>query len=294
MHYHTNCLMKVPATDALWTCKACNNKFKGKYCNRCGEKVITAHDKSLLHIAEEGFHFITHFEGKFFTSVKAIFTSPGKFSADYCYGIQKKYFKPVSFFLMLVIIYLLFPLFDGLNISLQFHNNTQWYGEFAQATTNKVAQKYGLTEEQVSEKFSAASKTASKFLLLLVIPIMAAWSKLITIRRKDKLYYDHFIFSTEIISVLILWGFLIMPLLVLVYITIAEWLTGTRPYNDTITGLILATTLLGYTYLAAKRFFLFKWYNALLYAAAYIVFCIYFFLYVYRFFLFWVSIKMVH
>lgn len=286
--------MTEPATDVIWTCKACSNKFKGKYCNRCGEKVITAHDKSLLHIAEEGFHFITHFEGKFFTSVKAIFKSPGKFSADYCYGIQKKYFKPISFFLMLVIIYLLFPLVDGLNLSLKYHTTTQWYGEFAQATTQRVTEKYGFTADEVAQKFSAASQTVSKVLLLLVIPVLAGWSMLLTYKRKNSLYYDHFIFSTEISSVLVLWGFLILPLLVMLFLYIQEWITGASRYNDGVVSLILLASLLVYVFMAAKRFFQFRWAQAALYTIAYISFYILFMMFVYRFLLFWVSINRVH
>lgn len=286
--------MKEPATNVNFTCKACSNQFKGKYCNRCGEKVITAHDKSLLHIAEEGFHFITHFEGKFFTSVKAIFTAPGKFSADYCYGIQKKYFKPVSFFLMLVIIYLLFPLFDGLNLSLKYHTSTQWYGEFAQATTQRVTDKYALTTDEVAEKFQLASKTVSKILLLLVIPVLAGWSMLLTYKRKNRLYYDHFIFSTEISSVLVLWGFLILPLLVMLFLSIIKWITGESHYNDGVVSLILLASLLMYVFIAAKRFFQFHWLRAALYAIAYISFYILFMMFVYRFLLFWISINRVH
>ena len=76
-------------------CKNCGNRFTGKYCNVCGEKVYTEKDKSIKYIIEEGFHFLTHFEGTFLKSLKAIITRPGTLSLDYCNGIRKKYFKPL-------------------------------------------------------------------------------------------------------------------------------------------------------------------------------------------------------
>src|SRR4051812_13168732 len=85
------------SAETVITCKNCSNQFTGNYCNNCGEKVYTAHDKSILHFLEEGMHFITHFDGSFFSTLKAIFTTPGKLSTDYTNGIRKRYFKPLSF-----------------------------------------------------------------------------------------------------------------------------------------------------------------------------------------------------
>src|SRR4051812_49053712 len=96
------------------TCKNCGNRFNGKFCNQCGEKVYTDKDRSVLHFVEEGFHFLTHFDGNFITTLKAIFIRPGQLSQDYSIGIRKKYFKPLSLFLILVVLYLLFPMFRGL------------------------------------------------------------------------------------------------------------------------------------------------------------------------------------
>src|SRR5687767_10494276 len=113
---HTNTLQPV-------ACKNCGTSFTGKYCNECGEKRYTEHDRTVTHFVEEGVHFLTHFEGTFFTTLRYIFTRPGKLSADYCFGIRKSLFKPLSLFLLLCIIYLLFPVFEGLNMRLNYHVN---------------------------------------------------------------------------------------------------------------------------------------------------------------------------
>mgnify|MGYP003546581747 FL=1 len=97
-------------------CKNCGNHFTGKFCNQCGEKIYNEKDKLIKHLFNDAIHFTSHFDGTFLTSLKTAITKPGKISLDYCSGIRKKYFKPVPFFLLLVVFYLLFPRFQGLNM----------------------------------------------------------------------------------------------------------------------------------------------------------------------------------
>src|SRR5689334_1275203 len=102
--------------SATINCKNCGHSFSGKYCNNCGEKVYTEHDRTFMHFVEEGMHFITHLDGTLINTIRTMFKSPGKLSVDYCAGKRKTYFKPLSFFLLLVVIYLLFPFFQALNM----------------------------------------------------------------------------------------------------------------------------------------------------------------------------------
>src|SRR5262245_37110875 len=116
------------------TCKSCGTRFEGSYCNNCGEKVYHAHDKSIKHFLEEAFHFNTHFDTKFFRTFWLIFKKPGFVSKEYCEDKRKKYFSPVSLFLIGVVIYLLFPALRGLNITFFNHinNNNSLHLYFAQ------------------------------------------------------------------------------------------------------------------------------------------------------------------
>ena len=104
----------------LVTYKNCK-QFAGRFCNQCGEKVYTDPDKSLEHFFEDVFHFITHFSSKFLNSFWLVISRPGLMSYKYCRGIWKKYFKPLSLFLIGVILYLLFPMIQGMNIAFDIH-----------------------------------------------------------------------------------------------------------------------------------------------------------------------------
>src|SRR5688500_11303954 len=151
------------------TCKSCGNVFTGKFCNQCGEKVYTDHDKSMGHILEEGFHFITHFEGKFLVTLKTLLLQPEKLSNEYSSGIRKKYFKPLSFFLLLVVLYLIFPLFRGLNMDLQDHLHNAHYGDYGTGKIKAIMQAKSWSLEQVTDKYHAVSAKVSKFLLFIII-----------------------------------------------------------------------------------------------------------------------------
>ena len=275
--------------NELNTCKNCGNNFSGKFCNNCGEKVYTEKDRSVLHLLSEGFHFITHFEGTFFNTLKAIFTTPGKFSADYCNGIRKKYFKPIAFFLLLVVMYLLFPIFPGLNVSLYEHVRHSLYGHSAMNKAIEVMQVHHFTDAQLGERFQHLSEKTSKFLLFIIVPAMALFSWLLSFQKR-KYFYDNFVFSIEASSFFILWGFLVLPLL----LRALHWIFPSfADLSDLQTLIPLISIFILYLIIASKRFFQFKWWYCILYSLAFTLALTMFIQYIYKFILFFITIRLI-
>lgn len=232
------------------SCKSCGNQFRGKYCGQCGEKVYTDHDKSIIHFFEGAFHFITHFEGTFINTFKTIFSKPGKLSLDYCSGLRKKYFKPLPFFMLLVVLYLIFPLFTGLNMPFRYYLQTGSYA--SRVTTKKTginidslktaidnvvdARKFKTQNDafayrarytdsiikmyprlsKIESVFHKKSEKTSKILLLILLPLTAIVIWLLSI-RKHRYFFDHLILSTEINSFYLMVGFFILPLLTTIF-----------------------------------------------------------------------------
>ncbi len=268
-------------------CKNCGNHFSGKFCNACGEKVYDIKDKKISYLFHEAFHFITHFEGTFFNSFKTILLRPGKLSLDFCNGIRKKYFKPLSFFLMLVILYLLFPLFEGLNMRLHFHAQHDLYGAFAQKKIEAVMAAKNLTFEELSELFHNKGERVSKFLLFIILPFMALVSYMLGFKKR-KYYYDHFIYVTENSSFFILWGFLILPVLLIIFIKVL--LPAGAEIGDKISGPLIIAGVVLFTFISASRFFKFKILYNIFYTIIYTSLLILFVQYIYKFILFYLSI----
>ena len=271
------------------TCKNCGHHFHGKYCSQCGEKVYGEKDKSLWHVVEELFHFISHFEGTLLTTLKAIFTKPGQFSFDYCNGVRKKYFKPISFFLLIVVLYLIFPLATGLNMRLSDHIHF-WYGDYAKHAIISYMHKTNASEAIVFEHYTAVSEKVSKILLFLLIPVMAAFCALFLVKRK-KTFFDHLIFSTETTSFFILWGFLIVPLIV----RVVGMLTHITEGNTDIYVVPLITLIpAAYVFVAARRFYLFKPGKSILFSILFLAILSLFVHYIYSLILFFVTVQLLH
>jgi Protein of unknown function (DUF3667) len=279
----------------ITTCKNCGNSFRGKFCNNCGEKQYSEKDKSIVAFFDEGFHFLTHFEGKFFTTLKTFFKTPGKVSIDYTDGVRKKYFKPLSFFLLLVILYLIFPFFEGLNMKMEYYKSQRFFGGYAETKIQQKLVETGLSMEALSEKFKSKSEKASKFLLISIVPFTALVFYLLTFRKR-RFFFDHMIFSTEINSVYLLWGFLILPLLLGMIIMIAKWITGSNNIyaNDGIISWLIYIPLVMYTARAGRRFYGFNWWQLLLFCIAFYVAHILIVYSLYKFLLFVTVIHQIH
>jgi hypothetical protein len=247
-------------------CKNCGNSFAGKFCNNCGEKVYTDHDKSISHLFEEIFHFITHFDNKFFTTLFLFFKKPGFVSRQFCNGIRNRYFRPFSVFMIGVILYLLFPILQGLNISFGSHlaNNRALHIGFVQKWAVKKAHNQGVSLEEIAVKFNNKSPGVSKLLLILIIPLSAV--VLLGIFYKSKKYYfDHFVLAAEINSFYLYFLFLMMPVFFRVVDRIGNMIHPGFDFRiaDTISLIIYFISLPIFYFVAFKRFYQVKTFTAI-------------------------------
>lgn len=260
-------------------CKNCGRQLGGKFCCNCGEKVYKEEDKKIVYFFEESFHFITHFEGKLFTTFKTIFTRPGQLSLDYCNGIRKKYFKPLSLFLVVVVLYLLFPKFQGLNMKFTTYLNKQynysWYG--IPVAKNKINH-LKITGNDLAENYNTKSEKFAKPLLLILLPFTAVVLWLLFFRRR--LFFDHFVLGVELNAVLIGLQFLIVPLLAT--ISTAIYAPAEQFFWDadiSIFSFLQTSLMLIITATAIKRFYNQNWWltitKSVLFLSLYLLIVVY-------------------
>ncbi len=273
-------------------CMNCGYNFAGKFCNACGEKVYHEHDKSLTHFFEEGLHFMTHFEGKFLTTLKTIILSPGKVSLDYCNGIRKKYFKPFSLFLLLVIIYLLFPLTQGLNMRAEYHKGNILYGAFAAEKLLQVQQATGLTGEAFEETFHYKGEKVSRLLLIILIPLSALWFWLLSYKKRPY-YFDQLVFSSEVNSVFLFWVFIVFPLLVNIF---RYFFSSSGFHTNDSPWLVLLTyvPIIFFIIIASSRFYQLNKLKAILFGLAFLLVHTFIWQFIYKFILFVITIHLIH
>lgn len=268
-------------------CKNCQNLFTGKFCNQCGQKVYHEIDKSVMHLFEEIFHFLTHFEGSFLTSVKTILLHPGKLSLDYCAGIRKKYYKPISLFLMVVIIYLLNPMYSGLNQEFRHYKGNNVYGPMAVSAIQSKLSTTSMTEKDLEIEYARKSQRLSKALLFIFILASTIFLSVLFFQQR-KWLFDHVILSTEINTIFILLFFILFPIL-MILVRVIFRLNG-DVLSDEIFALISFVTFFTYNSVTFKKMFKESTFKTILKSLVFTFLHTLFFIFVYRFIVFKVTL----
>lgn len=79
-------------------CLNCGAEVLGKFCQECGQENLEPKETAIhmvRHFAED----VTHFDSKFFNSVKYLFTRPGFLATEYMKGRRVSYLNPVRMYL---------------------------------------------------------------------------------------------------------------------------------------------------------------------------------------------------
>ena len=78
-------------------CLNCGTTVLGRYCQICGQENIEPKE-NFWTMFTHFFNDITHFDGKFFTTVKDLLFKPGFLSAEYMKGKRMSYLNPVRMY----------------------------------------------------------------------------------------------------------------------------------------------------------------------------------------------------
>ena len=108
------------------SCLNCNAVVNGKYCSVCGQENLEPQE-SLWHLIVHFFNDITHFDGKFFSSVKYVVTKPGFLTSEYVRGRRMSYLNPVRFYVFTSFLFFLifFAFILNMNAFIKEDDNTE-------------------------------------------------------------------------------------------------------------------------------------------------------------------------
>lgn len=87
-------------------CLNCGTIVQGRYCQHCGQENIEPKE-SFWQLLNHFFNDITHFDGKFFPSLKYVFTRPGFLPREYLKGRRASYLNPVRMYIFTSAIFFL-------------------------------------------------------------------------------------------------------------------------------------------------------------------------------------------
>jgi len=100
-------------------CLNCGAVLYGRYCHECSQENIEP-KQSAWHLITHFFYDITHFDGKFFTTLKDLLIRPGFLSKEYISGKRASYLHPIRMYVFTSAIFFIifFSLFDLKNLKL--------------------------------------------------------------------------------------------------------------------------------------------------------------------------------
>lgn len=87
-------------------CLNCNAVVHGKYCHVCGQENLEPQETA-WHLVTHFFNDITHFDGKFFSTLKYLLVKPGFLSSEYKHGRRVSYLNPIRMYLFTSAIFFL-------------------------------------------------------------------------------------------------------------------------------------------------------------------------------------------
>jgi hypothetical protein len=87
-------------------CLNCNAIVQGRYCQVCGQENIVPQD-TFRHLVLHFIYDITHFDGKFFDTLKYLIVKPGFLSKEYIAGRRAKYLNPIRMYVFTSAIFFL-------------------------------------------------------------------------------------------------------------------------------------------------------------------------------------------
>ena len=78
-------------------CLNCGAEVHGRYCHICGQENIVPHE-TFWHMVKHFFYDITHFDSKFFDSLKFLVLRPGFLSIEYMKGRRNTFLNPIKMY----------------------------------------------------------------------------------------------------------------------------------------------------------------------------------------------------
>ena len=93
-------------------CLNCGTTIHGRFCHVCGQENLEPKE-SFWHLVTHFFFDITHFDGKFFTTLKDLLFKPGYLTKQYMSGRRVSYLHPIRMYVFTSAIF--FLVFFALN-----------------------------------------------------------------------------------------------------------------------------------------------------------------------------------
>ena len=277
-------------------CPSCSASPMERFCGQCGERRVSQHDLSIRHYAREFLEIFTHLNSRILRATWELVRHPGGLSEYHFMGRRVRYVTPLRLFVVLSVVYFLSstiypnPAFTT-PLSIQLHGNNYYAGFAANQVAQALQHKgwdYATLERSYDEKTTILSKT----LLFALIPVFALIFQLLLFRKR-RFFSEHVVVATHFWSFALLLIGIFIPLLLALLAVVGPRLgvPGSILTADAIPTLVLQGSFASYLFMMLRRVYgVSYWYGGLVAAA--IAWSFFFVVWLYRFLLFVVTLRL--
>ena len=225
-------------------CPTCATKFEGPFCYTCGEKQTSPKDYTLKKYAAQAVDIFTHFDGKFFRTLKYLLFFPGKLTEENLAGRKVKLMKPVQLFVVISLVY--FFLMKKIDVFVSFLGDANTESAI-RTSAERIAKERNIAFEDYQEHYDKELAATAKTYTFILIPFFAVGAWLFFVRR-IKPFVPHLIFATHFFSFFLAFVFLYFEL-------ILRWLDPRQlSYGQKLLGVAVGILVLTvYLFFALKR-----------------------------------------
>jgi hypothetical protein len=130
-------------------CLNCDAEIYGRYCHICGQENVEPKE-SAWSLVTHFFYDITHFDGKFFSTVRYLLLKPGFLSNEYIKGRRARYLHPIRMYVFTSAFF--FIVFFSL-----FSIKVKDTGITSPALFDSLSKGYGVTEAEMLKEATSKS-----------------------------------------------------------------------------------------------------------------------------------------
>ncbi len=218
-------------------CVSCGAEQRDNYCPECGERRITAADRSIAAFLRRAFEEVSDVDSRLFRTLRRLVFSPGHLTRAFSEGRRKPYLGPVQLFLLANLAYFLVqPLstYTAYNTPLKSQLNRQAYSEQLPVAdwVETATERTGLDEDTFETVFNNQSELLARTLVFVMVPVFAVFLAVLMLGR-GRPFVDHLVFSLHYFAfdllvmhcaVLMVWPYLVHG--------VGDLVTGGGPPSD--------------------------------------------------------------
>ncbi|PWU00561.1 MAG: hypothetical protein C5B52_08685 [Bacteroidetes bacterium] len=143
-------------------CLNCSAEVLGRYCQNCGQENVEPKE-TVWHLVTHFFYDVTHFDGKFFSTVKFLLLKPGFLTAEYVKGKRLTYLHPIRMYVFTsAFFFLIFFSFIQPDESIHFGKKEERKKELASKKEVRSELKSALANEKDSAWSNAIRTSITK------------------------------------------------------------------------------------------------------------------------------------